>query len=332
MPEPPNPPSTSSPPTSSPPTSSPPTSSPPTKCTPQAGFGAIAGLTVSLTQKFLTVAHTSLSAAGTTINEELLVGFLVNADVFASQCSEKLAALLRQNSSQPEVRETTEPVLGRLVRNRCFENLDLILIDYLAVLQQGGIDLSQRAGQLGDSRVRDTARQMMAPGPAPAKDTLKILNAEKKGAALVKIRDYLNALEQLSHELLDYGAIKLFGGDVDFVLQKRYLQNIKEGIDEKYNLCMATVESFDVLKQKMWEDQRAAETAAITAAAMAGATSNVKRKGGAGALFIGLACIAPIGIIFTLGVKEPYAIGGAVLSGVLAIIFVFIGINRMTKM
>lgn len=281
-----------------------------------------------MSEKFLQGFQNTVGGAQVSITEELLTNFLQNADAFASQCCEKLASMLRQSSSQPEVRETTEPVLSRLVRNRCFESLDLILLDYVRLLQQFGVDLKLKAGQLADSRLREAAKEITPANPAAGP---KILTQEGKARALVRMRDYLRGVDQLPQELLDYGAIKLFGGDVDYVLQKRYQQNIKEGIQERLGACLGVLESFDVLKQKMWEEQRAAETAAITAAAMASVQGSVKRKGGFGSLIIGLACTGPVWFISTTGAKSPYLVGAAVLSGIVAIVFLYLGICRLAK-
>lgn len=308
-----------------------PSPAPSTKCSPQAGFGAIAGITVSTTEKFLQGFQNTVGGAQVSITEELLTNFLQNADAFASQCCEKLASMLRQSSSQPEVRETTEPVLSRLVRNRCFESLDLILLDYVRLLQQFGVDLKQKASQLADSRLREAAKEVTPSNPAAGTAGPKILTQEGKARALVRMRDYLRGVDQLPQELLDYGAIKLFGGDVDYVLQKRYQQNIKEGIQERLGACLGVLASFDVLKQKMWEEQRAAETAAITAAAMVSVQSNVKRKGGFGSLIIGIACTGPAWFISATGARSPSLIAAAVLSGIVAIVFLYLGICRLAK-
>jgi hypothetical protein len=302
-----------------------------TKCTPQLGFGAISGITLSTCDKFLQAFQSSMTGSPPSITNDFLAGFLLSADSFSSQCCEKFAAMLRQSSTQPEVRETTEPILTRLIRNRCFEALDSTLLDYTRIVEQSGISLKPKLGQLADSRLRDAARDTAGLMGGPDGPQKTLLPQEGKAAALVKILEYLRGLDNLPHELLDYGAIKLFGGDVDYLQQNGFLQNMRDGIHERLNACISTVESLDLVKQKLWEEQRAAETAAIKAAVMSSVQSSSTKKGALGAFAFGVLCTGPVWFAATTGAHNTYVVGGAVVSGVAAIVFVFVGIARLTR-
>jgi len=116
----------------------------------------MAGIITAEADKFL---QAVLSGARTidakNIPDDFLVRFAQFADGFTVACCDKFASFLKEASIHAEVRGTSEPVLARLVRNRCFESMDVLLSDYVELLRTAKIDISSAARQLANSRVRD---------------------------------------------------------------------------------------------------------------------------------------------------------------------------------
>ena len=302
------------------------------KITPQIAFGSMAGIMTSESDKFL---QAFLSGARTldakNIQDDFLTRFVQHADNFTVSCCERFAAFLKEFSMQGDVRATSEAVLSRLVRNRCFEAMDVLLSDYLDLLKRANINISQPVGQLAESRVRDC---FSLPGAADSSqdEQRKLLAPQAaRAAALVKILDYFAAFGPLAREFLDYGASKLFGGDVDFTLQERFLRTITDAVQEKLRNAVGTLEGLDLVKQRKWDQQRAAESATIRAVAMMAGQSQVKRKSGMSSIVIAVFCLPPIWLVFQLGAVNRYTIGAAIVFGLVAILFFFRGIIHLTK-
>lgn len=304
------------------------------KTTPNAGYAAIVALIISGMDDFLSYFQVTISAeAGkSSVSDEFLTKFAADADRFASSYCKDLAAMLRENSTQADVRETTEPILTRLIRNRCFETLDSIAIGFLSFAQQSGVDLKSVMGQLSDSRIRDSVMtgpngQMMVSEELVPKAT----SANPKVEALFHVVHFIEALGELPQTLLDYGATKLLGSAAEFSTEIGYVMNIKDAIDEKRRLCLTLLESFEAVKQKKWEDQRAADTAAIKGAALNSLMSTGKRKSGFGWLFVGLLFSSWVWIASQLSITHIYIIISAVVSGILGIVFLYMGISNLIK-
>lgn len=147
----------------------------------------------------------------------------------------------------------------------------------------------------------------------------------------MKILDYLNAFPGLVQEFLDYGASKLFGGDVDFSMQERFLRTILDGAREKMMSATTLLEGLEQVKQRKWEQERSAESATIRAVAMMASQSEVKRKSGVSSLVICLICLAPIWPLFQLGFVNRYVIGVVAVLALAGVIFLFRAIIRLTK-
>ena len=304
------------------------------RVTPQIAFGSIAGILTAESEKFLqTFLNSARTAKPDSIPDDLLLRFLPSADSFTVSCCDRLSGFLREVSTQGEVRGTTESVLARLARNRCFEAMDMMLAEYLDLLKQAGFDVTQTVKVLADSRVRDlsvTSGQMEIPGGEQEKRKLQGAHSAR-ALALLKIHDYFGAVGSLPHDFLDYGASKLFGGDVDFTMQQRFLRTIADSMHEKLSNAKALVESFDAVKQRKWEQQRAVETATIKAVAMIASQTQTKRKTGFSSLVIAAFCAAPIWFLFNLGAANRYLIGLAAAFGIAALVFLFRGIIHLTK-
>lgn len=304
------------------------------KITPQVGYGSMAGIITSETDKLL---QTFLGSARTindkNVPDDFLLRFAQSADSFTVACCDRFAGFLKESSLHSEVRGTSEAVLSRLIRNRCFEGTDMILSDYLELLRSANIDLSIAVRQLSDSRVRDLFSQPGANlGSAGEGEQRRLLAPQAaRASALIKILAYLGSFASMAREFLDYGASKLFGGDLDFSMQERFLQTIADSIHEKASSAMAILEGLELVKQRKWEQQRAAESATIKAVAMMANQSQIKRKSGVSSLVISGVCLAPIWLLFQLGFMNRYIIGLAAALGLTSIIFLFRGIMNLTK-
>lgn len=250
---------------------------------------------------------------------EVLVSFLTLADRFSNDCCERCAAMLREMSSKLDVRETSEGMLTRLIRNRCFETLDTVLEGYIAFLAQMNLDLTQTLSTLTDSRLRDLARQY---GSNWVMQTRYKLPTAAKAAALLKILEYLQALDQLPYDLFDYGTSKL-SSEADFDLPHSYLTTIRAALHEKMSAAVGLIEGMEMVRQRKWDQQRAAEDATLYAITSIASFKKEKAKGGAGALLLGALCSAPIWWISTLKEQNLYTGLGAAVSAILAMFFFY---------
>jgi len=269
----------------------------------------MAGIITSEADKFLQATLGSARAVDAkNVPDDFLLRFAQYADAFTVSCCDRFAGFLKEMSIHGEVRGTSEAVLAKLVRNRCFESLDGLLSEYLDLLRTAKIDISSVVRQLVDSRVRDL---FSMPGAAlgaggEGEQRKLLLPQAARAAALVKILDYLNAFPGLVQEFLDYGTSKLFGGDVDFSMQERFLRTVLDGAHEKMMSLTVLLEGLEQVKQRKWEQQRATESATIKAVAMMAGQSQVKRKTGVSSLVICGVCLAPIWPLFQLGLVNRY--------------------------
>jgi hypothetical protein len=260
-------------------------------------FEAFSGAIVSTIEEFLRLVPTVIPRSTASCTEECFTRFLLAADAFSSQCSVAFATIVCRSSDRLEIRESKEALVARLVRVRCFEPLDSVLVDYVRILEQLGTNLGKLATQLSESRIRDSLndgeyararRGWKARGKT-------FLVQDLKASALLKMLEYLKRTEFLAQELLDYGALKLFGGEVDFVAQKTCLKFTKERIQDKLKEAVAIVKGLGLVKRRIWEEEHEAETAAIEAveaAVLSSAQKHVRKKW----LMSSLLCVAVCGL------------------------------------
>lgn len=293
-----------------------------------AAYGTMSGIVTSSIDRFLISFQSSMKGVNEAVSPDALVGFLTSADRFANDCSQRFASMLRELTNKADVRDTSEAVLMRLVRNRCFETLDSVLEEYIAFLAQLSCDLKQPLANLSDSRLRDLADQNA--GGWVVQRRFKLPTAAK-AAALLKILDYLKCLEQLPDDLLDYGASKLFGAEPEMDLQRSFSASIRAGIEERLMASMRMIDELDVVRQRKWEQQRAAEDAAINAVATMASFRREKAKGGVGALLLGLLCTGPIWWVSMVDAPNLYLGSIAALSGVAALFFFYRSLVLLTK-
>jgi hypothetical protein len=303
----------------------------------QTCYGSIVGSYIPAADSLFSSFLQSIRSQKTgSINDQALRQFLISADAFSHKCSEAMATLLHESSNQREIRETSETVLLRLVRNRCFEGLDTILAEYARLLMILGLDLRQVHGQIGDSRVRDEIAPFAGVKGASAEVSDEIAGRrigphKARDLAAIRISDYFNALENLPRELLDYGATKLLGGESDYDQQMGFLFNISDALKEKHDEVSAIVENFDAVKQKRWDEQRATDLAAIKEAARNSLMKSADRRTGFGSLAIGIICGLLDWGAFASGTTNLYVVISAIGVGAIGIFFLYRGIMQLVR-
>jgi hypothetical protein len=303
---------------------------------PQLGYGTMAGIITSALEKFLGWFQVSMkmimqSGAAPSLSHEFQTQFLAEADNFSSLCCREFATMIKNSSSQPEVRDTSEPVLARLIRNRCFEALDTSLLEYVEILERSHINLGQIREKLGDSKVRDSLARKASNNQGTSDADGASLVQKRKMTAVLKILEYLEQFEKLAEELLDYGAHKLFGAEADFSMQKSFLFSIQDNIQAKYQGAMTALEGFEEVKRKRWEDQRTAETAAVKEAALTSMLYASNKKSSLGYMIAGGVCALLVWVASSSGITHPYVLIATGLVAVVGVFFFFKGIANLTK-
>jgi len=307
---------------------------PPTRLGAKASYAPIVGIIVSEMERFLEqFVNFAKMEAPASVSDEFLKKFLVAADAFSAKCSVKLANLLRESSTQTDIRGTPERVLMGLVRNRCFAGPDATLIAFVGQLKQMNLNLEQSISALSDSEVR-TAAAVPKGGAAPGAATESAGPAsarEAKLAALFSMVEYFRHVEDACLQLLDYGAAKLYGADADFEEQERHEQNIQDVARTKIGAALALLEGFEEIKRKIWEEQRAAESATIKAVALSALQKTTKRKSGTVWMVAGLVCLAPVGFAASFQLTNPYVIGTTILLAVVGIGLILRGLTNLFR-
>lgn len=190
--------------------------------------------------------------------EEFFQKFLAFADKFSEGCCLDYAKIIRQCASVQEVRGTPTATLAKEVRKQVFENLDKILVSYIQAVRQLGFEMSIVSAalteiSLSDAALRGAAIGQLAGGFGSSGKTLASLNAAIQAGAeaekklvllkqkiellkqaqemtLPKIKEYLEAVQDLPERLLDYGCAKCFGGQVSFDRQQSAVEAVQGDI------------------------------------------------------------------------------------------------------
>ena len=307
---------------------------PATRLGAKVSYAPIVGIIVSEMERFLEqFVNFAKMEAPASVSDEFLRKFLVSADAFSAKCSVRLASLLRESSTQSDIRGTPERVLMGLVRNRCFAGPDASLIAFVGQLKQMNLNLEQSISALSDSEVRTAASvpKSSATSGAATESGGPASAREAKMAALFSMVEYFRQVEDSGLQLLDYGAAKLYGADADFEEQKRHERNIQDVARTKIGATLVLLEGFEEIKRKIWEDQRAAETATIKAVALSALQKTTKRKSGTAWLVAGLACLAPVGIAASFQLTNPYVIGTTVLVAVVGVGLILRGLTNLFR-
>lgn len=299
-------------------------------------YGRTTGVYTAAAEAFyVSILQSAKSLKPGAISDQFLRHFLTAADTFCSTASQSLATVLKEFSMQREVREAQEPVLARLVRNRCFERLDALLIDYAQLLIAMGLDIRSAHAQLAESRVRDDLGALLglkgAGVPVPAEGGKRMSPLKAKESAAMRVLDFLVALDGSPREVLDYVSSKAFTGDPDFAQQSGFVLNITESLREQRDEVVGLVENFEIIKQKKWDEQRAAEFALIREAARNSLMKTADRRTGFGSLAIGLFCGLLDWGAFALGVNNQYVIIAAIVVGAVGIFFLYRGIMQLVR-
>lgn len=309
-------------------------STPEAKTNPSVGYGSMAGILIGESQKFLQTILAAGNSAGTTgISTDFLLKFLASADDFSTQCSQKLASLLKESSSLAEIRETPDAVLARLVRSRAFESVDSILIQFVTEAKAAGLGSNLNLGNLAESRVREAGlgEAMNASSDETEKKPRSSTPQIAKTNALVHAFCYTSGLEVLAHDFLDYGGGRLLGNEADFNMMNQFIQNVRDSIYPNLSETLAYMEGFEAVRKKKWDDMRAAESEAIRSGVLqATQTSSLKTGGFVSLLFAGL-CGIPIWIVLTNGISNQYVLGVTAAFALIGVVLFFRGIIRLTN-
>ena len=292
------------------------------KVTPQLVCGTLAGILISESERFLDGVVSFLRLRADSAANQDLVAFLTQADSFCSTCCLRIAAELKESSALADIRETSEPVLARLVRNRCFDTLDSTLGSYVDALRSLNVEVKSVVNQLSDSKVKD----LLAGGASSASaasEGVRRLAQLNKGTALLCIWDYLRLLTTLPAEVMDYGSAKTFGPDADYQMQKGYIQNVLDSLQPKMAVALNTIEGFEAVREKKWAQSRAEEDAAIKGVAFAATRQISRRKSSTSSLLIGIVCLAPLIAVATLGLDSPQMLVGGIVVALVGVIFLF---------
>ena len=122
---------------------------------------------------------------------------------------------------------------------------------------------------------------------------------------------------------MDYGSMKTFGPDVDFQLQKGYVQNVRDSLQPKMTLALNAIEGFEAVREKKWAQSRAEEDAAIKGVALAATRQVGGRKSGASSLIIAVICIAPLIAVANFGLSSPQLLIGGIVLALVGVVFLF---------
>ena len=295
------------------------------KVTPQLACGTMVGILISESERCLDSVVAFLRFGAKSPANQDLVSFLTQADSFAGACGLRIAAELRTMSTQAEVRETAEPVLARLVRNRCFDRLDTALGAYLNALKQLNVELKPALAQMADSKLKELAsatEAVAASGNGEAQRKASLAEVSR-GPALLAIWNYLRQFDSVAREVVDYSSLKTFGPDADYQLQKAYVQNVGDAIHEKLTTALSVIEEFDAVRERKWAQIRAEEDATIKGVALAATRQANRGKSSAGSLVIGVVLLAPLLVIATSGIGSSGLLLGGIALGAVGIFFLY---------
>jgi hypothetical protein len=294
-------------------------------------YGRIAGIFVGECQKFLREVLSAGKLSGNEkVKDEFLGEFLSIADRFSAQTTKKLATFLKKNSKLGDVRDTPEATLERLIRGRAFEASDSLLIDFVVTCKSGGLGSVIRLGDLSNSRVLEVAQSSARetdPDDAPSRPAS---GSDTRGAAVVRVFDYTNALDALAHDFLDYAGSKLLGPEADFNLLNEFTENSRHSIQGHVTEVHAYLDGFEAVRKKKWDEMQAAENEAIRSVALQGSQSKARSSNGAASLIFGLLLEFPVFLVVSNGISNTYVLGTSVGIALIGIILIFRGIVKLT--
>lgn len=285
----------------------------------QQAFGSLAGAVVGAMESFFRSFRFAVKGIDQAVTPEILLNLLVVADQFSNDASDRLSGVIREHSPDSGLRDSSDGTLARLVRARCFETLDTLLIQYVDTLSAMEIDLKPMLNRLGKSVVREYVEDLCA-GTASKRFRLP---GSGKAVALVGFSNYLQELARLPHSLLDYGGAKLFSANVDVEMQGRYLRTIEASVHESLQATVGLIEGLEMVKTKRWEQESARESATIGAVAAIASMKQDTQKTSWGYLLAGLALSAPLGWVVATQSTHPYVLGGAVSAACVSAFLVY---------
>ena len=305
----------------------------PTDASAKQGLEVIAGMIGSTIERFLESFRTTTPMAPSSFTQEFFVHFLFTADAFANDCSAECAKLICRASVRSDLRAGKESLVARLVRSRCFEYLDAALIDYVKALDHLGYRPQALLPKLTGPRIRELLKE-----GGPESSTGRVEGVGKraapqllKTAALMQIAEYLQRLRSLLPQLLDYGAAKLFSGELDLVEHRKSLQTVHEKVLKQIEEARAFVEGIGLVRQKRLEEVQASDNSAMDWALVVATEEHANNEGGAKWIMIGLGFLVPPAILMRDAGHSVALTAIVVFSGLAGISLGLFGLSKLVS-
>jgi hypothetical protein len=289
---------------------------------------AIAAEIIKTVESFLVSFEQTMRAQSSNLNAPFFTNFLTIADRLNNQCCVNLAGRLLEHSQQPDVRASSETTLVRLIRSRCFENLDVILENYVGYVEQLSTDLRHTVQALSDSRLRNCLTGTEMSSVEKAKK-FKLPTAAKE-SAIVHMFEYFTSLQSTLAELLDYGCRKLgeSSGDTE---QSGLLALMDAELESPFANVLAQFENHTVIKRKRWEQQHASEASTLNTIVAASNSKSEQRRSLTGSLTLSILFAVPVCFLWSTGTTNLYVVGAIGVSALLALICFLRTITAIAK-
>lgn len=211
-------------------------------------------------------AQTSVQQGHTIDDVQFLETFFRYAEKFEERCCLDFAEHLRIRTQVPQVRGTTSKALAREIRSEVFEEMDSILADYARLLgaidsnftnsleQASNVSVTGSAlfgallGRVAGGGVLTGIGAFSAAAGALHKqaqhmDDAKSLLSHRADAVREQGLKYFLALPAAMKSLIDFAAVKCFGGTVDFELQVAVTQRLHSDSLRPAKYCQATLDA-----------------------------------------------------------------------------------------
>jgi hypothetical protein len=309
-------------------------------------YAAMSGAIESNLAQFLTKIERATHGIGPVNSagkEEFFRNFLIRADKFTGCCCQEFANILRLASILPEVRGTDLQALAHRLRETAFAELDSMLLRCIVILKEINVDLAQTLAQLQESSLRQAALDPGQSSNSPKAKTggtaikLELLNqqneliSQAQSLAFSKMVDYLRDLGALPAALLDYAATKCFGGDVDFALQKKVLNQIEIALEPKLTHAIELLLNFASAERMKRERQQSSEAARTHGSDEQRARSESSEAQGIICLAISLVCLFPAWLAVMSSAAGQGIKAFTIVAGVIGFSCFFLGIVRLTS-
>jgi hypothetical protein len=272
----------------------------------------LAAVITKTTQHFLKKVHTNVVAVQENISPEFLVNFIEIADRFSHSTSQNVAWILLQHSKVDEVRRMSEGALIGLIRGRCFESLDSILLNNLNLLAQQKVDIRGLVKSLSDSRLRTAfADVKLGAHPSPISLPTKI-----RESSLVQIVEYLRRTDMLVEMLIEYALTRLDTAAVTEWIQTSFSKSVCSAVHEPLIKATGAIEGLSIMKRRAWEKDYTSESRILNEITQSAAYPAHKRHSVMETFMLGLLFAVPAWLIVQTGTTSLRA---GLVAGILAI-------------